>query len=107
MDSSLILSITTFVYAFASVLYIGSWTFKKEFFAKAGMLALAIGFALNTAGIIMRWIESYQIGYGHAPFSNMYESLVFFSWLRLFHSMCKFERHSDYPSPLLKPSVKK
>ena len=80
MDSSLILSITTFVYAFASVLYIGSWTFKKEFFAKAGMLVLASGFALNTAGIIMRWIESYQIGYGHAPFSNMYESLVFFSW---------------------------
>ncbi|MCD4741830.1 MAG: cytochrome c biogenesis protein CcsA, partial [Desulfobacteraceae bacterium] len=80
MESSLILSITTFVYAFASVLYIGSWTFKKEFLAKAGMLVLASGFALNTAGIIMRWIESYQIGYGHAPFSNMYESLVFFSW---------------------------
>lgn len=80
MESSLILSITTFVYAFASVLYIGSWTFKKEFLAKSGMLVLASGFALNTAGIIMRWIESYQIGYGHAPFSNMYESLVFFSW---------------------------
>ncbi|MCK5099534.1 MAG: c-type cytochrome biogenesis protein CcsB [Desulfobacteraceae bacterium] len=80
MESSLILSITTFVYAFASVLYIGSWTFKKELLAKAGMLILASGFALNTAGIIMRWIESYQIGYGHAPFSNMYESLVFFSW---------------------------
>jgi len=80
MESSLILSITTFVYAFASVLYIGSWTFKKEFLAKTGMLVLASGFALNTAGIIMRWIESYKIGYGHAPFSNMYESLVFFSW---------------------------
>ena len=80
MESSLILSITTFVYAFASVLYIGSWTFKKEFLAKTGMLVLATGFALNTAGIIMRWIESYQIGYGHAPFSNMYESLVFFAW---------------------------
>jgi len=28
----------------------------------------------------MRWVESYQMGYGHAPFSNMYESLIFFSW---------------------------
>ena len=27
-----------------------------------------------------RWIESYRLGFGHAPLSNMYESLVFFSW---------------------------
>ncbi|MCK5542615.1 MAG: c-type cytochrome biogenesis protein CcsB [Desulfobacterales bacterium] len=80
MESSLILSITTFVYAIASFLYIGSWTFKKEILAKTGFFILVGGFLLNTSGIIMRWIESYKIGYGHAPFSNMYESLVFFSW---------------------------
>ncbi len=80
MESSLILSITTFVYAFASILYIGSWTFKKKLLAKTGMFILITGFILNTAGIILRWMESYKIGYGHAPFSNMYESLVFFSW---------------------------
>jgi cytochrome c-type biogenesis protein CcsB len=36
----------------------------------------------NTAGILLRWYESYQIGegYGHAPLSNLYESLVFFAW---------------------------
>ena len=28
----------------------------------------------------MRWLESYKLGIGHAPLSNMYESLVFFSW---------------------------
>ncbi len=28
----------------------------------------------------MRWVESYRLGIGHAPLSNMYESLVFFSW---------------------------
>ena len=76
----MLLSITTFVYAFASVLYIGAWTFKKELLAKLGMAVLILGFAGNTTGIGMRWIESYQMGYGHAPFSNMYESLVFFSW---------------------------
>ncbi|MBF0112518.1 MAG: c-type cytochrome biogenesis protein CcsB [Desulfamplus sp.] len=80
MNSSIILSVTTFVYAFASVLYIGSWTFKKEVMAKAGFFVLVAGFTGNTMGIILRWIESYKIGYGHAPFSNMYESLVFFSW---------------------------
>ncbi|MGD9731114.1 MAG: c-type cytochrome biogenesis protein CcsB [Desulfamplus sp.] len=80
MNHSIILSITTFVYAFASVLYIGSWTFKKEVMAKIGFFVLVAGFTGNTIGIILRWIESYKIGYGHAPFSNMYESLVFFSW---------------------------
>ena len=80
MNSSMILSITTFVYAFASVLYIGAWTFKKEFMARMGFFILVTGFTGNTMGIILRWIESYQMGYGHAPFSNMYESLVFFSW---------------------------
>lgn len=76
----MLLSITTFVYAFASVLYIGSWTFKKKFLSTLGIGVLITGFLGNTAGILLRWIESYQMGYGHAPFSNMYESLVFFSW---------------------------
>ncbi|WP_041273826.1 c-type cytochrome biogenesis protein CcsB [Desulforapulum autotrophicum] len=80
MNSPMLLSITTFVYAFASVLYIGSWTFKKKFLSTLGIGVLITGFLGNTAGILLRWIESYQMGYGHAPFSNMYESLVFFSW---------------------------
>ena len=80
MNSSLALSSATFIYALASVFYIGSFTFKKQVFAKIGFCVLVIGFLSNTAGIILRWIESYQMGYGHAPLSNMYESLVFFSW---------------------------
>lgn len=35
---------------------------------------------VHTAAIIVRWIESYQMGIGHAPLSNLYESLVFFAW---------------------------
>ncbi len=45
-----------------------------------GFWVIVIGFITNTGGIALRWVESYQMGYGHAPFSNMYESLVFFSW---------------------------
>ncbi|MGO9570899.1 MAG: c-type cytochrome biogenesis protein CcsB [Desulfomonilaceae bacterium] len=37
-------------------------------------------FAVHTASIGLRWVESYQIGVGHAPLSNLYESLVFFAW---------------------------
>ncbi len=80
MNSSLLLSTTTFIYALASVFYIGSFSFKKQVLARAGFWIIVIGFIGNTAGILLRWVESYQMGYGHAPFSNMYESLVFFSW---------------------------
>jgi len=80
MNSSLVLSSTTFIYALASIFYIGSFAFKKQILSKLGFIVLAAGFLGNTAGIILRWIESYQMGYGHAPFANMYESLVFFSW---------------------------
>jgi cytochrome c-type biogenesis protein CcsB len=74
------LSTTTFIYALATIFYVGSFAFKKQILARAGFIVLVIGFVDNSAGIILRWIESYQMGYGHAPFSNMYESLVFFSW---------------------------
>jgi cytochrome c-type biogenesis protein CcsB len=43
-----------------------------------------VGLIGNTAGILMRWVESYQLGIGHAPFSNLYESLVFFAWVIVF-----------------------
>jgi cytochrome c-type biogenesis protein CcsB len=80
MNSSFLLSTTTFIYALATIFYVGSFAFKKQILAKVGFIVLVIGFLDNSAGIILRWIESYQMGYGHAPFSNMYESLVFFSW---------------------------
>jgi cytochrome c-type biogenesis protein CcsB len=31
-------------------------------------------------GLIYRWVESYRLGIGHAPLSNLYESLIFFAW---------------------------
>lgn len=43
-----------------------------------GLLVLVWG--IHTASIGLRWIESYQMGIGHAPLSNLYESLVFFAW---------------------------
>lgn len=80
MDSSYLLSIITFVYALAAVLYIASWVFKKELPGKLATVATIVGVVGNTAGLIWRWIESYQQGIGHAPLSNLYESLVFFAW---------------------------
>ena len=79
MNSSDFLSITTFIYGLAATLYIASWIFKKTFPGKLATWTALVGVAGNTTGIIMRWVESYRLGIGHAPLSNMYESLVFFA----------------------------
>jgi len=80
MNSSAFLSITTFIYGLAAILYIASWIFKKPFPGKLATWTALVGVAGNTTGIIMRWVESYRLGIGHAPLSNMYESLGFFAW---------------------------
>jgi cytochrome c-type biogenesis protein CcsB len=45
-----------------------------------GMVLALGGVIIQTLAIGLRWYESYQIGVGHAPLTNMYESLVFFAW---------------------------
>jgi cytochrome c-type biogenesis protein CcsB len=80
MNSSFILSIITFVYGLAGFLYIFAWIFKKPAAGKLASWVAIIGLTGNTVGIILRWVESYRMGIGHAPFSNLYESLVFFAW---------------------------
>jgi cytochrome c-type biogenesis protein CcsB len=80
MNSSLTLSITTFVYGFAAFLYIFAWTFKKDMAAKFATWAAILGLIGNTLGMLLRWYESYTMNIGHAPLSNLYESLVFFAW---------------------------
>ncbi len=80
MDSSQLLGITTFVYLFASALYLGVFIFRAGRLGIVATLVTIFGFLVNTAGIGLRWVESYQMGIGHAPLSNMYESLVFFAW---------------------------
>jgi len=79
MNSSNLLSITTFVYGVAAFLYIFSFVFKKPFAGRLGTWTSLAGVSGNIAGIILRWVESYRLGIGHAPLSNLYESLVFFS----------------------------
>jgi cytochrome c-type biogenesis protein CcsB len=80
MTSSMLLSATTFIYGLAGFLYIFAWVFKKPAAGRWATYVTLSGLAGNTAGIIMRWVESYQMGFGHAPLSNLYESLVFFAW---------------------------
>ena len=79
MNSSLILSIVTFVYGLAAVLYIAGWIFNKQRLYKPAIWAVWLGISGNLAGFGLRWMETYQAGGGHVPLSNLYESLVFFA----------------------------
>jgi cytochrome c-type biogenesis protein CcsB len=80
MNSSILLSVTTFAYGLATFFYFAFLIFKKPFTKKLATWTALTGVTVNLAGIILRWVESYRLGIGHAPLSNMYESLVFFSF---------------------------
>jgi ABC-type transport system involved in cytochrome c biogenesis permease subunit len=71
---------TLFTAAF--VLYIASAFFylavlfsKKDRWGKAGMGLAFAGLVIHTAALLLRTFQS-----GHAPFTNMYESLSFLAW---------------------------
>ncbi len=80
MDSSQLLGITTFTYLFSTLLYAFLLVFKTPRLGIAATFFTVAAFLVQTLGIILRWIESYQMGIGHAPLTNMYESVVFFAW---------------------------
>jgi cytochrome c-type biogenesis protein CcsB len=80
MSSSLILSAVTFIYGLAAFFYTVAWIFKNQTSGRLATWTAVAGLAGNTAGIILRWVESYWLGIGHAPLSNLYESLIFFAW---------------------------
>ena len=75
-----IFSIVTFVYMAAMVVYLAYLAFRRPLVARLATVILVAGFLAQTVAIGMRWYESYEMGIGHAPMSNLYESLVFFSW---------------------------
>jgi len=80
MISTKMLSTVTFLYLLCTVLYLNYLAFRSERLGKVAGGLSWITLLIHTAAILCRWVESYQLGFGHAPLSNMYESLVFFSW---------------------------
>jgi cytochrome c-type biogenesis protein CcsB len=75
-----------YIYLAATFFYVVYAAFRfqsaGEKSGKIASITVLLGVLIHTAAIIIRWIESYKISpdVGHAPFSNMYESMVFFSW---------------------------
>ena len=80
MSDTFIISIVTFVYFAAAFSYLISFVFSKKPIAVAALVLTVSGITAQTAAFIIRWVHSYQLGIGHIPLANFYESVVFFSW---------------------------
>lgn len=80
MDSSQLISITTFTYLFSTFFYVVALLYKRPLSERIATLSALFAWLIQTGGIGLRWIESYQMGIGRAPLTNMYESVVFFAW---------------------------
>jgi cytochrome c-type biogenesis protein CcsB len=80
MTSSLLFNVTTLSYMISMLFFFGYLALRNK---TVGLIASSVayfGFIAQTVAIILRWKESYTMGVGHAPLSNLYESVVFFSW---------------------------
>jgi len=82
--NSIILSYITFVYFASFMLYLLMMVMGREFFGRMATLVTLVGLLGQSLAIVLRWIESYDLGIGHAPLSNLYESLIFFAWTIVF-----------------------
>jgi cytochrome c-type biogenesis protein CcsB len=69
--------LTVLFYLVATVAYLAHLATRKDRVWRIAFTAAACGWLLETAALILRWIAA---GWDHPPFTNMYESLVFFAW---------------------------
>src|SRR5512137_1316229 len=80
MTSSLLFNITTLVYLVSMLCFFVYLASRNEKIGVAGSYTSYGGLLVQTVAILLRWKESYDLGMGHAPLSNLYESVVFFAW---------------------------
>lgn len=75
MTESTFFAIAFVLYILSALVYLAAVFVRKEKWAKAGLALAAAGLAVHTGALILRTAAS-----GHAPFTNMYESVSFLAW---------------------------
>jgi cytochrome c-type biogenesis protein CcsB len=80
MIDTTIFSWVTFIFFAAFVFYLFRMILGREFWGKLATWTALIGLVAQSIALIIRWKTSYDLGMGHAPLSNFYESLIFFAW---------------------------
>jgi cytochrome c-type biogenesis protein CcsB len=79
MVSTKILSLVTFIYLLGTFFYFCYLAFRHEGIGKIATGVTLIGLIGHISSFSLRWKESYDLGYGHIPLSNQFESMVFFA----------------------------
>lgn len=77
----LLFQISGIIYLAAAIFYIVAVFFKGEKLSKIATLTAFTAWAIQSAGLFVRGIEAYNLGVFHPPWTNLYESLMFFPWL--------------------------
>jgi len=80
MISPTLFNVTTIFYMASTLAFFAYLAGRNKTVGLAGSILAWAGFAIHTVATGLRWKESYDIGLGHAPLSNLYESVVFFAW---------------------------
>jgi len=75
MIESTLFTIVFVLYILAALFYLAVAFSRNDRWAKPGLGLAFAGLVLHSAALLVRTFES-----GHAPFTNMYESLSFLSW---------------------------
>jgi len=87
--------ITTLLFGVASVNYVVALYGKRETIARIGTWVCIAAAVVSTVAIGTRWAESYRMGIGRIPVTNLYESLVFFAWsVNLFYLLVEWKYKS-------------
>jgi cytochrome c-type biogenesis protein CcsB len=84
ISSTTIFKVIGFIYLLSTLFYFGYLAFRIKILHKIALGVIGVGWLVHTGAIILRWVESYQMGIGHAPLTNLFESMVFFSWAIVF-----------------------
>ncbi|MCR4310336.1 MAG: c-type cytochrome biogenesis protein CcsB, partial [Deltaproteobacteria bacterium] len=80
MSNVILFNLTTVLFGVASALYLGALYARNEKISAFGTWVCLLAAVVSTAALGVRWYESYQMGIGRIPVTNLYESLVFFAW---------------------------
>ncbi|MHB8136761.1 MAG: c-type cytochrome biogenesis protein CcsB [Smithellaceae bacterium] len=80
MINTAILNWVTFIYFAAFVFYLFRMMLGRDLWGKLATWTALAGLVAQSMALIIRWKTSYDLGIGHAPLSNFYESLIFFAW---------------------------
>jgi len=79
-SSQVFFNISMAIYLFCFLGYLIFTASRNKIIGTLSTSLLIIGLVTHSVGLLARWLETHQTGYGYVPLSNMYESLIFFSW---------------------------